>query len=422
MASVSDLKNKKVLVVGLGKEGIDNILFLKKKGICSRLGVADRRSYEKLSEEEKSLIQEGVSLHFGKNYLDSVPHYDVIIKSPGVPLSKIKKKKWQIITSQSDIFLNDCKGTVIGVTGTKGKSTTCSLLYQVFSKAGIKSHLVGNIGNPALSLLGEENEDDLFVYELSSFQLATVTSSPKVAIILNLYIDHLDNHENFKDYMEAKKNITRYQDKEDVLIFNANDKNVIDMVKGSLAKKIPFYPSMEKSRKDIATPLSPIYILGERMGVREEFIEEAVSEFKPLPHRMEFVGEFNGSFFYNDSAGTIPEATIKAIRTINGVDTLIAGGVDKGGDYSSLAREIEKSEIRNLILFKESGEKIEKELKKSSDINLVYAADMSEAVDIALKSTKKGSSCLLSPASSSFNMFRDYKERGDLFKKYLLQR
>ncbi len=418
MALISELKNKKILVLGIGEEGIDNLLFLKERCGCKEIGVADKRRYEDLKEEVRDILS-GTNHHFGEDYLSSLEHYDVIIKSPGIPLSKIEKKEGQTVTSQTDIFLKNCKGKIIGVTGTKGKSTICSLLQKVFENEGLKSYLIGNIGKPALSFLGKEKEGDVFIYEMSSFQLATATLSPHIAVILNIYADHLDNHENFEEYVGAKRNITRYQIKEDTLIFNALDSNVCQIAEKSKARKVPFYPNNNLERKDISTPLEPVYVIAKEMVVSEKSVKDAVVDFKTLPHRVEFVGEFNGVRFYNDSAATIPEATIKALNILKDADTLIAGGVDKCGNYRVLAEKIAESDVKNIVLFKESGEKIEKELKNrcSRSLNLFYAKDMREAVDISFQVTKN--ICLLSPASSSFNMFKDYKERGELYKKYV---
>ncbi len=413
--NIDNLKNKNIVVLGLGKEGIDNILFLKRIG-CKNIAVADKN--KDIPKEIKDL---NILFHTGEDYLSHLKKYEVIVKSPGVPIKNIPLEKHQILTSQTDIFLNNCKGKVIGVTGTKGKSTLCFILYELLKKAGLSSYLIGNMGNPALSLLKNEKEDDIFIYEISSFQLETVTKSPHIAIILNIYKDHLDNHESFESYIKAKKKITDYQNKNDVLIFNSKDKNVVSIANTSLAKKIPFVP--KTTRKDIATTLSPIYIIGKHLGINKKVIDQVINNFNPLCHRMEFVGEFNGIKFYNDSASTIPEASVKAIINIGDVDSLIAGGVNKGGDYSVLAKQIVKNGIRNLILFKESGIIIEKEIKKiSGKQNIFYASSMKEAIDICFHLTKKGNSCLLSPASSSFNMFSNYKERGELFKKIIKQK
>ena len=380
-----DFKDKKVLLLGLGKEGMDNLLFF--KGACKKLGVAD---------EKENIELDGVTVHLGKNYLQHLDEYDVIVKSPGIPMEKVKGRK---VTSQSDIFLQKNRDRVIGITGTKGKSTISSILNRCIKN----SHLIGNVGYPVLSFMGKEGT---FIYELSSFQLATVTTSPHIAIILNIYPDYLDNHKTFEEYVEAKKNITRFQTKEDILIYNAEDKEVLKIIKDSKAKKIPFYP--EENKKNIATPLAPVYVLGKELGID---VEEGIKNFKPLPHRLEYVGKFNNADFYNDSAATIPEATIKAIKTIKDVDTLIVGGVNKGIDYTKLIKEIEISNIKNLIILK-GGENI-----KANNVNIIPVKDMEEAVDVALKKTK--SACILSPAASSFNLFADYKERGELFKKYL---
>ncbi len=415
MALLSELKNKKILVLGIGKEGIDNLVFLKEKMPYKSLGVGDILPFEKIPAESRKEIDKNINIHFGKKYLDSLSDYDVIIKSPGIPLPKNKIKEDQVVTSQSDIFLSNCKGTVIGVTGTKGKSTISSIIYETLKSSGFSVNLIGNIGNPVLRYLGKEDKNDIFVYELSSFQLATVKKSPHIAIFLNLYIDHLDKHENFEEYVSSKEKITLFQSKEDYFIYNKEDQRIRKIAEKTLSKKIPFSPT--RKRKSIATPLDPAFKVAEIFGIDESILLKTIDNFTNLPHRLEFVGKHRGILFYNDSAATIPEATIYAIENINNVETLILGGTNKGADYSNLFEKIKNNnDIKSIILFKRSGEEVESGLRKMGK-NVFYASSMEEAVKLSFSYTRTGKACLLSPAFSSFNMFTNYKERGDLFKQ-----
>ncbi|MBZ1356609.1 MAG: UDP-N-acetylmuramoyl-L-alanine--D-glutamate ligase [Candidatus Nealsonbacteria bacterium] len=413
---IENLRNKKILILGLAREGIDTLVFLQNKFPDQKIGIADKNEKIELDNPKNTI------LHLGDDYLKHINDYDVIIKSPGVSLNLIQPylKKNQIVTSQADIFLSNCKGLVIGITGTKGKSTTSTLIYKILKAKGLKSFLVGNIGKPALSYLLKDQEDRIYIYELSSFQLETITKGPQVAIILNFFKDHLDQHKNLEEYFNAKKKITSLHDN-DFLIFNSKDPQVKKMALGSKAQKIPFDPNKDrlKVKNKLIISGEPIAIIGEMFGVPKNLIISEINKFKPLKHRLEYVGKYKGIEFYNDSAATIPEAAISAIDKLGQkLDTIIVGGVNKGFSTKELSEAILNSNIRNVILFPETGKQIEEDILKSKKkVNLFNANDMKEAVKICFSQTKKEGICLLSPAASSFNMFKSYKQRGNLFKR-----
>ncbi len=402
------LSKKSILILGFGREGRDTLSFLRLRFPKKRIGVADKK-------DKKIKNNKNLNLFFGDDYLKAVEKYELIIKSPGIPFSKIKKYgQKKIITSQTDIFLKINRDRVVGITGTKGKTTTATLIYDILKKRGIKAHLLGNMGNPVLGYLDKEG---IFIYELSSFQLQTTKSSPKIAIFLNLFTDHLDHHQSFSEYSEAKKNIFRYQKYSDQLIYNGEDKSILKLIKDAKAKKISFDPTERLDNS--AVYLKPIEEAVSLFGVSKEEVDSFLKKNFNLPHRLEYVGKFMDIDFYNDSAATIPEATIEAINNLKNLKTLIVGGVGKGGDYKIVAEKIRKSNIENLIIFPETGNKIKEYLKKKKEnIKIIYCEDMEEAVKSCYKKTSSGS-CLLSPASSSFNMFSDYKDRGDKFKKFV---
>ncbi len=394
------IKNKKILVLGLGKEGIDVLKFLKtlfpEKEISA--GDIDKKIKRDVSK---------VKYYLGDDYLKNIKRYNLIIKSPGIPLHQISPlvKKGTVVTSATDIFLNNCEGLVIGITGTKGKSTTATIIYNILKKSGFKAELIGNIGKPMLSYLLKDNPSKIYICELSSFQLASVTKSPQIAILLNIFKDHLDHHKNFKEYLECKKNIFRYQSKDDFLLFNEKDSLVKKMVKGVKPEKIAF-----SGREELFEAISSLF------KIPLSIVDKEVQEFKNLPNRLEFVGRYNGISFYNDSAATIPEATINAISLLgDDLETLIVGGVDKGFDFKELRKRISQSRIKNLICFPETGPVIARGL--SERINKFYVDKMSDAVDLAYQKTGKKKISVLSPGASSFNLFKNYKERGNIFKR-----
>lgn len=472
---IEELQNKKILILGFAREGIDTFRFLRRLFSKQILGIGDRLAFKKLAPKAKAIIKKDklAKTHLGEDYLATIKNYDIVIKSPGIPLKAVKPfiSKEQRLTSQTDIFFENCPGEIVGITGTKGKSTTTSLIYQILKKGGIKAHLVGNIGKPVLSSLFSATKRDVYAYELSSHQLAELRQSPHIAVFLNIYPEHLDYYDNFRDYARAKANICRYQTKNDYLIFNRENKIVNALAQKSKAKKVPInIKNVNKVIKTEDIPLKGIFNLdnvaasievGKVYNVPTKKIAQAIKTFKSLPHRLEFVGAYKGINFYNDSLATIPEATISAIHALenevnpvrknrvlkstvpskkrrgglysfqpsqgtrlsNGVKTLITGGFDRGLDFKNLAKEILKSRIKTLIFFPTTGQKIWKEieidakaLKTKQLPSRFFVDNMKDAVILAYRETKRGEICLLSCASASFNLFKDYRDRGNSFK------
>jgi len=423
---LSELKDKKILLLGFGSEGQDSFLFLRKHFPEKSLGIADKKEFEELPQEAQQMLNKDnkVMLYFGPDYLKQLNKYDVLIKSPGIPPAVLKPylKKKQTLTSVTNIFFANCPGQIIGITGTKGKSTTSSLIYEILKKGGVKAHLVGNIEEPPFQFLEKATKDDVFVYELSSFQLQDIRQSPHIAVFLNLYPEHLDYHRTFKAYAEAKANITKFQTKKDYLIFNELNEAVSKLAKNSKAQKIPFRPTTKKSTSFIASPL-PALLVAELLGIPKEKVLKGISRFKPLPHRLELVGKLEGITFYNDSLATIPEATTAALDALGkDVSTLIVGGFDRGIPIGHLADRIGKSGIQTLVLLPDTGEEIWRQVAKtklSNPLHHFFASNMPGAVKLCYRHTPKGKICLLSPAASSFNLFENYKDRGNQFKKFV---
>jgi len=443
---LANFKNKRILILGFGKEGRDNFRFLRKIFPDKVLGVGDRLEFKNLKLKIKNY--KNVRWHLGKNYLKAIKDYDVIIKSPGVTihLPEVKKAyKQGKITSQTEIFFENCSGKIIGVTGTKGKSTTASLIYQILKacpERGRRAHLVGNIGKPVLNLLSSATPQDIYIYELSSHQLYNLKKSPHIAVFLNIYPEHLDYYRNFNEYVRAKANITRYQTNQEYLIFNSRDKIIKKIAQKSKARKIPiniisiskdveFFDTCRKSQLkgsfNLLNMAAAIQV-GQIFKIPKEKIVKAIENFKPLPHRLELVGTFKGITFYNDALSTIPETAILAMEALGeSVQTIFLGGFDRKINFKKLAKNILKNKnIKNLILFPTTGEKIWREIVKLGGERVsaklprhFFVNNMPEAVKLAYQHTQKGKICLLSCASTSFSIFRDYKEKGNLFKKYI---
>jgi UDP-N-acetylmuramoyl-L-alanine---L-glutamate ligase len=396
---LSELKNKKILILGFGREGQDTFKFFQKLFPRKKIDIADQK--------------------FDKNYLKKIKDYDIIIKSPGIPFKVLRRPVLRKITTQTEIFFENCPGIIIGVNGTKGKSTTSYWIYQALKAGGVKAHLVGNIGKPVLTSLLKAKKDDVFVYELSSHQLFNLKKSPHIAVLLNIYPEHLDYYKNFKEYWQAKANITKYQTKKDYLIYSSENLIVREIAKNSTLRR-----GSGQGPKKI--PIKGKYYELNRAAVRavaKILKVPMLKKFRFLPHRLEFVGKFRGIKFYNDSLSTIPETVIEALDFLGDkVETLIAGGFDRGLDFQELAERILKSKIKTLILFPATGRRIWRalfDLRNQTNLRRYFVKGMEEAVRLAYKYTGKGKICLMSPASPSFGIFKDYAERGTLFKKFV---
>lgn len=405
------LEGKKVLILGFGREGKATYTFIKKYIPDLTIAIADLND---VNINEKTYI--------GKDYLKSIYDYDVVIKSPGIPYRDLVLEGFTgTITSQTDLLLKFNRRNIIGITGTKGKSTTSSLIFNILQKAKINVKLIGNIGVPPFECLEEIDDNITLVYEMSSHQLENVNNSPHISVFLNIFEEHLDHYNSYEDYQLAKVNIFRWQNNKDYLICNKTNelvKKYVDELANSniieITDKWIEYGNLlgdhNKLNIRIAVTVARLF------NIEDYIIEDAIREFNSLPHRLEYVGEFNGIKYYNDSIATVPEATIAAIESIKDLSTLILGGMDRGINYNDFVEYLNNSNIKNIILAYETGEKIAKELKCDS---FYLVKNLDEAVDLAKKITEKGKSCLLSPAAASYGYFKNFEERGDYFKKII---
>jgi UDP-N-acetylmuramoylalanine--D-glutamate ligase len=441
--TLEELESKSTLILGFGTEGQATYDFLRRHWPSKPLSIADRRDINDFPEDVVRRIQNDptVRLNFGPRYLDSADGYncDVIIKTPGIPATVDAivraRKTGCTLTSHSQIFLSNYpREKVIGITGTKGKSTTASLIYHLLKSAGVPAELVGNIGQPPLTKIDSVSSDTYFVHEFSSHQLAEIETSPHIAVLLNIVPEHLDYYATFEEYLAAKENITKFQTAEDFLVFAADYPTPTAIAERTKATLKPF------SLKDPIEHLFDVReiplpgkfnlqnVLGavttaQLCGVPPAAIRDAIRTFRPLPHRLEPVGTHNGISFYDDSIATVPEATLAAFEALGSlVQTVLLGGHERNLDFTQFAEQL-PANIKTVILFPPTGIRIwsaiEKHSKNPALPEPFFVRDMEQAVKIAYQRTEPGKICLLSPASPSFGIFKDYRERGDLFKAFV---
>ncbi len=429
------IKDKSLVLVGFGKEGKSSYKFIRKYLPNKEITIVDQN--EKIYEQNDYLNSDkNVKVITGDNYLDSLNNYDLIIKSPGVKIPdeifNIVKNK---ITSQLELILEVDRDNVIGVTGTKGKSTTSSLIYKVLCDQNKDCLLLGNVGNPILDYIDDIKEDTILVIECSSYQLENVKVSPHIGILLNLFEEHLNYHITLHNYWYSKLNIFKYQNSNDYMLFNSENDNVKQCVDNNKynGRHIDLSKEYTFNNDDILYDNKVIYnrnnernIIGEHnlkdilfvlrvsiiLGLDLDKVRESIRVFKPLEHRMEYFGTYNNVKYYDDAIATIPEATINCIEALKDVDTLIFGGLDRGISYDMFIDYLNKSNVDNLIAMPDTGYKI---ADKIVNKKVFKVETLEEAVKIAKEVTKK--ICLLSPAAPSYNAFKNFEEKGNIFKE-----
>ncbi len=449
---IEKLNNKHILLLGFGKEGISSYRFIRKYLPDMPVTIASQNDIE-----DKSLFTDdrNVYLLTGPHYLDTIHDYDIVLKSPGISLKNtlavLDKEK---ISSQTDLFLQAFAPQCIGVTGTKGKSTTTSFIYHGLKHLGKDVLIAGNIGIPVFDIIEDIASDTKIVLELSSHQLEFIRKAPHISILLNLFEEHLDHYNSFLDYQQAKFNIARYQSENDYFIYNTEDLLIAGLLKTNkveshligfsliAASSSVFYTKdqyissfRDKKEEKICEITSGFPLKGDHNLLNtiavvaaitcvENFdksqIKEAVYSFKGLPHRLELIGEFEGIVFYNDSISTIPQASIAAINSLNDVNTIILGGFDRGIDYQILIDYLEHSAIENIIFTGDAGKRMLALSDKLKDKQLFFRDSYPEIVSLVKKYTRKGSICLLSPAAASYDQFRNFEHRGDVFRELVI--
>lgn len=447
---IKHLENKNIIILGFGMEGETTYSFIRKHLPNQKLTIADMN--EVIIEDYPYLQEDkNTKLILGKKYLENLDEYDLIIKTPGLSLKDMDISSFENkITSQLELVMEFLNVFSIGITGTKGKSTTSTLMYNILKDQDKDVMLLGNIGEPIFHKIDEMNENTILVLEMSSHGLEFVKRSPNISILLNTFEEHLDHYSTLEKYIEAKFNIAKYQNSEDIFIYNYDNKLMnefgykhrendfaVSIVQEPNTKNKVFlidndiYLNNEKLfNKNLDMKLKGMHNINNIMFVMTatklleldlEKALETVCKFEPLEHRMEFVATINGVNYYNDSIATIPEATINGVNAIKNVNTLIIGGKDRGVNLKELIEFLADSDIENIICLHTTGEYIYNKLEKT-DKNLFKVNNMESAVKIAKKVSKSGTNCLLSPAAASYGFFKNFKERGEIFKKCVLEK
>ena len=448
----SDIKDKKVSFIGTGVTNNGIIELFLKKGID--VTVCDRKTREDMGQLADSFVAMGAKLSLGENYLEPIYTSDIVFRAPGVyylneALTKARKMG-VTVTSEMEVFFDLCPCKIIAITGTEGKTTTTTIISEVLAKSGRTVHKGGNIGRALLPIIEEIKPDDIAVVELSSFQLISMRSSPDIALITNVYPDHLNVHSSMEEYIGAKKNLILHQNAFGRAVLNADnaDTNALSSdVRGKLLKfsrlgkvdrgafldedgwlcytengsderivhkdsiKLPGYHNVENY-------LAAIAVL--HGDVPNETIAETAETFGGVEHRIEFVRELDGVRYYNDSIATSPVSVIAGLRAFSQKLIVIAGGSDKKLDYNDLAEPINKS-VKVLILTGDTSDMIEAAVRDYKDYDenscrIIRAASMEEAVMAAKAAAVNGDVVTLSPASASFDRYKNFEERGRHFK------
>jgi UDP-N-acetylmuramoyl-L-alanine---L-glutamate ligase len=352
-----------------------------------------------------------------------IPKVDTAFKSPGIAMSKIQNPNNVEISSLITLLFQKLDmSKVIAVTGTKGKSTTASLIHHILISNNKKAELLGNIGNINIDLLDNFDPETYYIFELSSYQCEMLQNSPHIAIWTSFYIDHQDVHTSMEEYYNAKARITKFQTKNDFLIVGSQ----VDINFKTKAKLILSIPTQNYNTKlqgnHNQNNCEFAFQACSKLGLNSDQILSSIKTYEPLKGRLEMVGEYKEIKFFADDLATIPEATWAAVQSFgdNILDTLIVGGYDKGSDYSQLAKELVNTNIKNYICFEPTGSKIVAELDRTK-VNIMTAKNMYKALELAYKLTKKEGVCLMSPGAASFGMFNDAYDRGEQFRKYVIE-
>jgi UDP-N-acetylmuramoylalanine--D-glutamate ligase len=448
-----ELKNKRVLVVGLGKSGLSAAMFLRAQG--ARVTVSDTRSAVALEKEIPALLEAGIMVESGGHGLLTFRRQDLIVVSPGVPMDTPEVKQVVAfglpVIGELELASRYLQGRVVAITGSNGKTTTTTLVGKIFADAGVPTLVGGNIGLPVIDLVAKSTQETVSVLEVSSFQLETVEEfHPWIAVMLNITPDHLDRHGSFQSYVAAKERIFARQNAKDFLVLNGDDR-VTQMCAAQAKSEVFWFSGTKAVRRGafvrdgvivwvekeggVTEPVMPVAeiplkgahnvenvlagVCTARLAkIPAESIRASVAGFRAVEHRLELVRKFNDVEYYNDSKATNVDAAMKALASFPGGIHLILGGKDKDSDYSTMA-EMLKKRVKVVYTVGSAAEKIERQLH--GVVKMVAAQTIQMAVAKAAKAAAPGDVVLLSPACSSFDQFENYEHRGRVFRQSVME-
>jgi UDP-N-acetylmuramoylalanine--D-glutamate ligase len=446
-----ELNNKRVLVVGLGKSGVASALFLKARG--AKVTVSDAKPQDELGEEIPVLLDHGIAVETGGHGERTFRGQDLIVVSPGVPIDSPPlvqaRTLGETVIGEIELAAQFLPGRIVAITGSNGKTTTTTLVGEIVAAGGYPTLVGGNIGTPAISLVERATPETMVVLEVSSFQLETIQSfRPKLAVVLNVTPDHLDRHRTFAAYTDAKARIFENQRAEDFAVLNADDPTCVAMANRTRAQVSWFGRKKEvkqgayvhngrvlfrdasgqreimlvseiplKGAHNVENVLAAVCV-GALMRCDAERIRKAVRDFKAVEHRLEYVATIRGVEYYNDSKATNVDATIKALESFPANVHIVLGGKDKGSDYTVL-NDLLRQRVKGVYTIGAAAAKIESQIvsSKGGGVEVIHAETLETAVKRAAATAQPGDVVLLAPACASFDQFRNYEHRGQVFKE-----
>ena len=441
------IKGKRILLLGYGREGQSTWNVLRRLGTYEALDIADLKAPAAFPED-------GTVWHTGPDYQKCMDDYDVVFKSPGIVLERPENEYRCSILSQTEVFFQCFRDQIIGITGTKGKSTVTTLLYHLLKQAGMDALLVGNIGIPALDHMEEVKPDTRIVFELSCHQLEYMTVSPHIGILVNIHEEHLDHYGTMEKYVEAKHHIFKNQRPDDILICNVQclpeegtcPSGLIRAGMDGSGKELDVVQEQDGTwvhfrGKSFFIPTDEIKLLGQHnyfdigvaygvcsiLGMDDQVFARGLKTYEPLPHRLQYIGEREGVKYYDDSISTICDTTIQALKTLKDTDTVLIGGMDRGIDYRELIEYLSDCQVPHIILMEATGKRIYQEIHKyypefKNRARLILAEHLEDGVKRARQITRPGTSCVLSPAAASYGIFRNFEERGETFSRLVFNK
>lgn len=411
--------------MGFGREGKSSLAFIRKFMPHAEIGIADKNesAFENISFNPQNPVNPyNPRLYSGDNYFDAVNDYDIVLKTPGISL-KDKDIDFSKITSQTDLFLEEFHNQIIGVTGTKGKSTTSTLIFHLLKESGKDAILAGNIGVPIFDIIEKINNKSIIMFELSAHQLQFIHRSPHIGILLNVFEEHLDHFGTFEAYRDAKLNIISKMGERDWAVTNNEfcyeaEKMMIHALNYQYYDFDVNWAAVplkgEHNRLNVKAALCAIHAF----GINVEEVMPHLCSFKPLEHRQELVGTFNGVTFYNDSISTIPQAAIAALQTVKNVTFLLLGGFDREIDYTPLIKYLVENPVKHILYTGKAGQRMCDMLQKVGyQGDMKNFKDQHEAFEIIKSLSEDGDVCLLSPAAASYDQYKNFEERGRVFKE-----